>query len=292
MSDAWSGAGNRDNFCYRHPDRQSFILCQRCGRTIYPECQTQAPVGVHCPECMKQSRASAPRVRRPSVISRSTYSRFDGQPVVTYAMVGITVVLSLLALVIPAVTSLLLFSPLYMVPGALEPWRLFTSFLFLPLSLGSPLGLISLAFTGFTIFIFGRILEPTVGRWQFLAIYVLSGVGGNVAFSFLTGITSATAGTSGVIFGLIATFFIVQRRSGGSTTPLLILVGLNLLIGFLPGFGIPWQQYLGGAIAGGLAAFIVLRTGAIRQRRQQMVLLIAEGIVLVVLAVLKGILAF
>ena len=43
------------NFCYRHPDRQSFVLCQRCGRTICPECQTQAPVGVHCPECMRES---------------------------------------------------------------------------------------------------------------------------------------------------------------------------------------------------------------------------------------------
>ena len=40
---------NRDNFCYRHPDRQSFVLCQRCLRTICPECQTQAPVGVDLP---------------------------------------------------------------------------------------------------------------------------------------------------------------------------------------------------------------------------------------------------
>ena len=46
------------NYCYRHPDRQSFVLCQRCGRTICPECQTQAAVGVHCPECVRESRAS------------------------------------------------------------------------------------------------------------------------------------------------------------------------------------------------------------------------------------------
>jgi hypothetical protein len=25
------------NYCYRHPDRQSFVLCQRCGRTICGE---------------------------------------------------------------------------------------------------------------------------------------------------------------------------------------------------------------------------------------------------------------
>ncbi len=38
MTDA---AGERTGFCYRHPDRQSFVLCQRCGRTVCPECQTQ-----------------------------------------------------------------------------------------------------------------------------------------------------------------------------------------------------------------------------------------------------------
>ena len=40
---------NRENFCYRHPDRQSFVLCQRCMRTICPECQTQARGGSHLP---------------------------------------------------------------------------------------------------------------------------------------------------------------------------------------------------------------------------------------------------
>ena len=52
-------APERSNFCYRHPDRQSFVLCQRCGRTICGECQTPAPVGVICPECMAQQRATA-----------------------------------------------------------------------------------------------------------------------------------------------------------------------------------------------------------------------------------------
>ena len=52
---------NSDNFCYRHPDRQSFVLCQRCLRTICPECQTQAAVGVICPECLRdQQKAQTP----------------------------------------------------------------------------------------------------------------------------------------------------------------------------------------------------------------------------------------
>ena len=56
---------NSDNFCYRHPDRQSFVLCQRCLRTICPECQTPAAVGVICPECLRdQQKAASPAQRK------------------------------------------------------------------------------------------------------------------------------------------------------------------------------------------------------------------------------------
>ena len=76
---------NRENFCYRHPDRQSFVLCQRCLRTICPECQTTAAVGVICPECLRdQQKAQSPAQRkaerrwsRPRALSASA-----GQPVV------------------------------------------------------------------------------------------------------------------------------------------------------------------------------------------------------------------
>ena len=44
-------------YCYRHPDRQTFIRCQRCGRTICPQCQTQAAVGRAVPGV----RARGPR---------------------------------------------------------------------------------------------------------------------------------------------------------------------------------------------------------------------------------------
>jgi len=59
-------AYNPNNTCYRHPDRQSFVLCQRCGRTICPECQTPAAVGVHCPECVREQRAQFAANRRAS----------------------------------------------------------------------------------------------------------------------------------------------------------------------------------------------------------------------------------
>ncbi len=44
--------------CYRHPDRTSWTLCQRCGRTICPECQILTPSGVRCPDCVREAGGS------------------------------------------------------------------------------------------------------------------------------------------------------------------------------------------------------------------------------------------
>ena len=90
MSDT---AGRSSNFCYRHPDRQSYILCQRCGRTICPACQTQAAVGVQCPDCVKEGRASAPR-RKPAIVT--AFRRGSSQPVVTYSIIALCAVLFVL----------------------------------------------------------------------------------------------------------------------------------------------------------------------------------------------------
>ena len=86
------------NVCYRHPDRQSYILCQRCGRTICSQCQTQAPVGVHCPECVREARASAPRTK-PAIVSTMTAK---GAPVVTYTLIALCVIVFAIELLVPA----------------------------------------------------------------------------------------------------------------------------------------------------------------------------------------------
>ena len=90
---------NRENFCYRHPDRQSFVLCQRCTRTICADCQTQAPVGVICPECMKADRkAQTPAQRRAHRAWRSGVD--SSKPIATYAIIGVTAVVGVLQLLL------------------------------------------------------------------------------------------------------------------------------------------------------------------------------------------------
>jgi hypothetical protein len=38
-------------YCYRHPDRQTYIRCGRCDRPICTRCAMQGPVGFRCREC-------------------------------------------------------------------------------------------------------------------------------------------------------------------------------------------------------------------------------------------------
>ena len=68
--------------CPRHPDRISYVSCQRCGRPVCPECQRSAAVGVHCVDCVAAGgpdhAAAGHRVRRqdPSLVpGRSSRSR-------------------------------------------------------------------------------------------------------------------------------------------------------------------------------------------------------------------------
>ena len=64
--------------CYRHPDRTSWTLCQRCGRTICPECQILTPGGVRCPDCVRETGGSVrwePAARRPAAKAKKTGMR-------------------------------------------------------------------------------------------------------------------------------------------------------------------------------------------------------------------------
>lgn len=272
-------APERDGFCYRHPDRQSFVLCQRCGRTICGECQTPAPVGVICPECMREQRASAPRTK-PAVLTRARAAADRGAPVVTYSIIGVTLAVFVLQL-IPglAVTDRLLYAGVYSLPFNFEPWRMLTS-----LSVHSTQLLFHVALNMYTLWIFGQLLEGLLGRWRFLALYLISGLAGSVAVLWLADPRTGVVGASGAIFGLMGAFLVIQRRLGGNATQLLILVGINLVIGFVPGFNISWQAHLGGLIGGALVGLIFVETRKRDQAGLQVGLLAALVAVLLVLS--------
>ncbi|MCS5717448.1 rhomboid family intramembrane serine protease [Herbiconiux sp. CPCC 205763] len=272
-----------DNYCYRHPGRQSFILCQRCGRTVCPDCQVQAAVGVHCVECAAQDRREAPRVRRgrPALLRNLTGS---GAPVVTYTLIAIClVVFGLQSIPGLGVTQALQFAPAYVlpIPGApFEPWRMITSVF----THGS---ILHVLLNMYTLFIFGSVLERMLGRWRYLALFLISGLGGSVAVVLLAGPLTAVVGASGAIFGLMGAFFIINRHLGGNSVQLLVLVAINLAYGFFVP-GISWQAHVGGLVAGAIVALIFVRTRPIRKRNLQIVLLAAVVAALIAITAVRA----
>jgi hypothetical protein len=43
-------------FCYRHPDRETWVRCGRCDQPICMKCAMQGPVGMRCKTCGKPKR--------------------------------------------------------------------------------------------------------------------------------------------------------------------------------------------------------------------------------------------
>src|SRR6201995_2247805 len=87
-----SGGQQAPPTCYRHPDRETWVSCSRCGKPACPDCRREAAVGQQCLECVPGAGAG-PRQPR---------SAFGGRLVsgaaLTWTLVGINVVLFLVEL--------------------------------------------------------------------------------------------------------------------------------------------------------------------------------------------------
>ena len=284
---------NTDNYCYRHPDRQSFVLCQRCLRTICPECQTQGAVGVICPECMAEQRKKQTPAQRKAERRWSrprAVATYGGRPVVTYAIIAITAFAFLLGL-IPGFGDLVRGSLLFWAPSIyptlpvpFQPWTLLT--VALVHSSFWHIGLNMLA-----LWLIGRSLEPLLGRWRFLTLYLLSTLGGSVAVALLS-FPTQVVGASGAIFGLFGALLVIGRHLGANVTGIAIILGLNLVIGFIPGFNVSWQAHVGGLVVGALVGLIFSVTRSPRRRALQIALLAAVALGLLALLLLPPVLFF
>ena len=261
--------------CYRHPDRPSAVRCQRCDRAICPACQTPAAVGVQCPECIAAARASLPK--RPSALVRA-FRPGSRVPVVSYSILALTVVVFALQWVTQgAVTSALAYFPPL---TAQEPWRMLTVAL-----VHSDRSIFHIVFNMYSLWVLGPLLESLIGRARFGAVYVLSAFGGSVAVLWLAPL-SVVVGASGAIFGLLGAFFVIQRRLGSRNIQLVVIIAINLALGFLIP-GVSWQSHVGGLLIGAALAWIMLRTRRVDQQRRQVFLIILVGAGLVVATALR-----
>src|SRR5215218_5058062 len=82
--------------CYRHPDRETWISCQRCGRPICPDCMHSASVGFQCPECIREGRRTT---RAPRTIGGGLVPRRAGD--VTWTLMGLNVLAYIAVLATP-----------------------------------------------------------------------------------------------------------------------------------------------------------------------------------------------
>lgn len=255
-------------------------MCQRCLRTICHECQTQAAVGVVCPECMKQQKVNrTPAQKKADRRWRGGSARMSpvtSRTPVTFGILAVTVVAYVVALLVGhnEVNTALAFHPLAIYE---QPWRLLTVSL-------THASVMHIGFNMLALWLIGRTLEPLIGSWRFLALYVIATIGGDAAVSLLTQGTWVV-GASGAIFGLMGALVVIARRLGTDITSMLVVLGINFAFGLVVG-GISWQAHLGGVIAGAVVGLIFYTTRQRSQRTLQIVLLIATAAVLVFLAYL------
>ena len=175
-------------------------------------------------------------------------------------------------------TNQFFFAPLLAI---VEPWRMLTSGFVHDWS-----GPMHILFNSYAIWIFGRGLEPLLGRWRFLALYLTSIVGGSLAVLWLSNPQVPVVGASGALFGLMGAYFVVIRSLGGNASQLFILIAINFALGlFLP--GISWEGHLGGLLTGLAIAGIYSKTRRPNQKVAQIIGLILVWGVIVVLTQMR-----
>lgn len=250
--------------CYRHPTRETGVLCSRCERPICPECMTPASVGFQCPECVREGQRSV----RPT---RTMYGgRARPRADVTIALVGLNIAVFLLTAASGAGVATgngqsSIYDRFALVPALVAhgDWYRLVSSMFLHY------GILHIGFNMWALYVIGTPLEAMLGRLRFAALYFLAGIGGSV-LSFSTGqLLTPAAGASGAIFGIFGAFFVILRRRNLETGGILGLIVINLVLSFTFA-NIDWRGHVGGLIIGSLvgAVYAYAPSGPSRDRVQ------------------------
>ena len=238
--------------CYRHSGVETYVRCTRCDRYICPDCMREASVGFQCPECVKEG---AKTVRQ----ARTMFGGRVGNDVnVTKALVGLCVV----AFVAQKASDWVgngQFTLDYAMYGLAlmresEYYRMLTSaFLHDP---GFPL---HIAFNMYALLAFGSHVERLLGGVRFAVLYLVAALGGSVATLLFLTPYRPSIGASGAVFGLFGAFFVMAHRMRADTSQILLMIGINLAIGFAAGGYINNYAHIGGLVTGAAVTFVYVR---------------------------------
>jgi membrane associated rhomboid family serine protease len=247
-----------------------------------------ASVGQQCVDCVGQGAQS----------TRPARTVFGGRPgagaAVTWTLVAINVAVFLVTWVRPGVvTDLEMLGYARYTPGgpfhgvaAGEWYRLVTSaFVAGP----SGLGWVDILFNMWALIFVGPALEGFLGRMRFLAVYLLSAVGGAVTYYFLAQPNYPAVGASGAIFGLFGAWFVVARRLRLDSRGIVALIAINLALSFWWHNTIAWQDHIGGLLTGALlTAAYVYAPGKNRAVLQALATLAILAVLVVAVVVRNG----
>lgn len=258
--------------CYRHPDRETYVRCTRCDRPICPDCMNTAAVGFQCPECVREGNKT---VRQARTTFGGRVGRNEGH--VTKTIIGINVVAFVVQLVSDRFTiDYAMFTPAVVFND--EYYRMVTSAF-----LHDPNFLLHIAFNMYALVAFGSQVERLLGGARFLALYLVAALGGSVATLLFASPATLSIGASGAVFGLFGAYFVMAHRLRADTSQIVVLIVINLAIGFAARGYINNWAHIGGLVVGAAVAFAYTR--APRGPRQALVQFGAAAAIAALLAV-------
>ncbi len=290
--------------CYRHPGRETYVRCTRCERSICPDCMREASVGHQCPECVAEGRRSQRQAR---TVFGST--RGAGQAgYVTIGLIALNIIMLLLsvasaknggsALAGGGLGGLLggdtpLIRDLAVIGEVSDPrthqvfavgipdgeyYRLVTAMFM-------HYGVVHLVMNLWALWVLGRLLEAMFGPVRFLALYLVCGLGGNVA-AYVFQPDALSAGASTAIFGLFGALFVALRRLGLSTASVVPIIVLNVIFTLtFPGISI--AGHFGGLVTGAVVGAGIAYAPRANRAAVQAAVLVGVTVALGLLAVVQ-----
>jgi membrane associated rhomboid family serine protease len=207
--------------------------------------------------------------------SRRYFARGRGTvlPVVTYAILGVTVAVSLAAMF--ANDGAKIYDALELDKRAIaagEIWRLWTVTL-----LHDPNNLLHLLFNMYALYLAGPIVERLYGATMTVIFYLVCAAGGSLG-SFAFGDANLAVGASGAIFGLFGLLLIanrthqpaLDRTSRNFVAQLGTLLLINVIFGIAAAGYVDNFAHIGGFVTGAIlgVAFVPGRVATIRSMWQ------------------------
>lgn len=223
--------------------------CKECGQCLPDEASV-------CPICKSsaENALSAPETpyEREKYVNGPAYSY--KKPIVTFTIIAINFALWLIITIL-GYRGIDLTSLLSMHRGAVsygQVYRILTSIF-------THEEFLHFAFNSYAILIYGQILEPSIGKGKFLAVYFASGLVGNLlSFAF---ISNPSIGASGAVFGLLGAIIAIHFISPSALSRSLfrsILLSIILTTAYSFRGGINNFAHFGGLFGGYIMMCILL----------------------------------